>query len=133
MLSETELKSDDFLSKAIKKSYQGTLIPTIQGLMDTIESQRLKIETLTADNKILQNDISHQKELINSKEYRMALTIKEWIASIAESTIRNKVPSIVRKQVVNHLNVNVETEAEYDPYSGSRDPYYTSSADISWK
>lgn len=133
MLSETELKSEEFLVKAIKKSYQGTLIPSIMDLMDTIETQRLKIKELERDNAMLQNQVNHCNGLLNSSEYKMALTLKEWVSSVANSSVRSQTPSIVREQVIEHLNVNVDTEAEYDPYSGRCDPYYTSSAEVSWK
>lgn len=133
MLSETELKSEEFLTKAIKKSFHQMLIPTIQELMDTIETQRLKIEELERDNAMLQNQVNHCNGLLNSTEYKMALALKEWVTSVANGAVRSQTPPIIREQVIKHLNVNVDTEAEYDPYSGRRDPYYTSSAEVSWK
>ena len=133
MLSETELKSEEFLEKAIKKPYQGTLIPSIMDLMDTIETQRLKIEELERDITMLQNQVNHCNGLLNSSEYKMALTLKDWISSVANGIVRSQAPSIVREQVIKHLNVNVDTEAEYDPYSGRRDTDYVSSAEVSWK
>ena len=42
-----------------------------------------------------------------------------------------KTPSIVRKQVTKHLNVQVDASASYDPYSGLSDTYYNT--EISWK
>ena len=101
MLSYTDLSSEEFLSKGIKKSYQAILIPEIQQLIKTI-------------------DELHE-------------TIKKMMQSTAESVVDTKTPSIVREQVSKHMEVSIETEAEYDPYSGCRDPYYTSTAEVSWK
>lgn len=82
---------------------------------------------------MLQNQVNHCNGLLNSTEYKMALALKEWVTSVANGAVRSQTPPIIREQVIKHLNVNVDTEAEYDPYSGRRDPYYTSSAEVSWK
>ena len=43
MLSYTDLSSEEFLSKGIKKSYQAILIPEIQQLIKTIDELHEKL------------------------------------------------------------------------------------------
>ena len=81
----------------------------------------------------LQHEIRVRDAQLNTPEHEVALAIKKMMQSTAKNVVDSKTPSIVREQVTKHLDVSIETEAEYDPYSGRRDPYYTSSAEISWK
>ena len=47
MLSYTDLSSEEFLSKGIKKSYQAILIPEIQQLVKTIDELYEIIEKMS--------------------------------------------------------------------------------------
>lgn len=133
MLSYTDLSSEEFLSKGIKKSYQTLLIPEIQQMVKTINELHETIQKMSQKEEELQHEIEVRDAQLNTPEHEVALAIKKMMQSTAKNVVDSETPSIVRKQVTKHLDVSVETEAEYDPYSGSRDPYYTSSAEISWK
>lgn len=127
------LSSEEFLSKVIKKSYQSTLIPEIQQMVKTINELQETIQKMSEQQKELQHDIELRDAQLKTPEHEVALAIKKMMQSTAENIVEIKTPSIVRKQVTKHLNVQVDTSASYDPYSGSSDPYYNSSAEISWK
>lgn len=133
MLSYTDLSSEEFLSKGIKKSYQAMLIPEIQQMIKTIDELHETIQKMSQKEEELQHKIEVLNAQINTPEHEVALAIKKMMQSTAKNVVDSETPSIVRKQVTKHLDVSVETEAEYDPYSGCRDPYYTSTAEISWK
>lgn len=133
MLSYTDLSSEEFLSKGIKKSYQALLIPEIQQMVKTINELHETIQKMSQKEEELQHEIEVRDAQLNTPEHEVALAIKKMMQSTAKNVVDSETPSIVRKQVTKHLDVSVETEAEYEPYSGCRDPYYTSSAEISWK
>lgn len=133
MLSYTDLSSEEFLSKGIKKSYQALLIPEIQQMVKTINELHETIQKMSQKEEELQHEIEVRDAQLNTPEHEVALAIKKMMQSTAKYVVDSETPSIVRKQVTKHLDVSVETVAEYDPYSGCRDPYYTSSAEISWK
>ena len=133
MLSYSDLSSEEFLSKGIKKSYQAALIPEIQQMVKTINELRETIKKMSQKEEELQHEIEVRDAQLNTPEHEVALAIKKMMQSTAKNVVDSKTPSIVREQVTKHLGVSIETEAKHDPYSGSRDPYYTSSAEISWK
>ena len=133
MLSYTDLSSEEFLSKSIKKSYQAILIPEIQQLIKTIDELHETIQKMSQKEEELQHEIKVRDAQLKTPEHEVALAIKKMMQSTAETVVDTKTPSIVRKQVTKHMEVSVETEAEYDPYSGCRDPFYTSTAEVSWK
>ena len=133
MLSYTDLSSEEFLSKGIKKSYQAMLIPEIQQMIKTIDELHETIQKMSQKEEELQHEIEVRDAQLNTPEHEVALAIKKMMQSTVESVVDTKTPSIVRKQVTKHMEVSVETEAEYDPYSGSSSPYYTSNAKVSWK
>lgn len=133
MLSYTDLSSEEFLSKGIKKSYQALLIPEIQQMIKTINELHETIQKMSQKEEELQHEIEVRDAQLKTPEHEVALAIKKMMQSTAKNVVDSETPSIVRKQVTKHLDVSVETEAEYDPYSGCRDPYYTSTAEISWK
>lgn len=133
ILSYNDLKSEEFLSKSIKKSYQSAMIPEIQKMFKTINELQETIRNMSMKEKELQHEIEVRDAKLNTPEHKVALAIKNMMQSTAKNIVDSQTPSIVRKYVTKHLAVSVETEASYDPYSGSRDPYYTSSAEVSWK
>ena len=47
MLSYTDLSSEEFLTKGIKKSYQAMLIPEIQQLVKTIDELHETIQKMS--------------------------------------------------------------------------------------
>ena len=132
MLSYTNLSSEDFLAKGIKKSYQAKLIPEIQQLIKTIDELHETIQKMSQKEEELQHEIKVRDAQLNTPEHEVALAIKKMMQSTAEAVVDTKTPSIVRKQVTNHMEVSVETQAEYDPYSGCRNPFYVSTAEVSW-
>lgn len=127
------LSSEEFLSKVIKKSYQSTLIPEIQQMVKTINELQEIIQKMSEQQKELQHEVELRDAQLKTPEHEVALAIKKMMQLTAENMVEIKIPSIVRKQVTKHLNVEVDTNAFYDPYSGARDPYYNSNAEISWK
>ena len=133
MLSYTDLSSEEFLSKGIKKSYQAMLIPEIQQMIKTIDELHETIQKMSQKEEELQHEIKVRDAQLKTPEHEVALAIKKMMQSTAEAVVDTKTPSIVRKQVTKHMEVSVATEAEYDPYSGCRDPFYTSTAEVSWK
>lgn len=133
MLSYTDLSSEEFLSKGIKKSYQAMLIPEIQQMIKTINELHETIQKMSQKEEELQYEIEVRDAQLNTPEHEVALAIKKMMQSTTKNVVDSETPSIVRKQVTKHLDVSVETEAEYDPYSGCRDPFYTSTAEVSWK
>lgn len=133
MLSYTDLSSEEFLSKSIKKSYQAILVPEIQQLIKTIDELHETIQKMSQKEEELQHEIKVRDVQLKTPEHEVAIAIKKMMQSTAETVVDTKAPSIVRKQVTKHMEVSVATEAEYDPYSGCRDPFYTSTAKVSWK
>ena len=133
MLSYTDLSSEEFLSKGIKKSYQAMLIPEIQQLIKTIDELHETIQKMSQKEEELQHEIEVRDAQLNTPEHEVALAIKKMMQSTAEAIVDSKTPSIVRKQVTEHMEVSVETEAVYDPYDGCHFPHYTSNAEVSWE
>ena len=132
MLSYTDLLSEEFLSKSIKKSYQAMLIPEIQQMIKTIDELNETIQKMSQKEEELQHEIEVRDAQLNTPEHEVALAIKKMMQSTAETIVDSKTPSIVRKQVTKHMEVSVETEAVYDPYDGCHFPHYTSNAEVSW-
>ena len=132
MLSYTDLSSEEFLSKGIKKSYQAMLIPEIQRMIKTIDELHETIQKMSQKEEELQHEIEVRDAQLNTPEHEVALAIKKMMQSTAETIVDLKTPSIVRKQVTKHMEVSVETEAVYDPYDGCHFPHYTSNAEVSW-
>lgn len=133
MLSYTDLSSEEFLSKCIKKSYQAMLIPEIQRIVKAINELHETIQKMTQKEEELQHEIDVRDALLNTPEHEVALAIKKMMQLTSENVVDSKTPSIVRKQVTKHMEVSVETEAVYDPYDGCHYPHYTSNAEVSWK
>ena len=133
MLSYTDLSSEEFLSKGIKKSYQAILIPEIQQMIKTIDELHETIQKMSQKEEELQHEIEVRDAQLNTPEHEVALAIKKMMQSTAETIVDSKTPSIVRKQVTKHMEVSVETEAVYDPYDGCHFPHYASNAEVSWK
>ena len=132
MLSYTDLSSEEFLSKGIKKSYQAMLIPEIQRMIKTIDELHETIQKMSQKEEELRHEIEVRDAQLNTPEHEVALAIKKMMQSTAESVVDTKTPSIVREQVTKHMEVSVETEAVYDPYDGCHFPHYTSNAEVSW-
>ena len=132
MLSYTDLSSEEFLSKGIKKSYQAMLIPEIKQMIKTIDELNETIQKMSQKEEELQHEIEVRDAQLNTPEHEVALAIKKMMQSTAETIVDSKTPSIVRKQVTEHMEVSVETEAVYDPYDGCHFPHYTSNAEVSW-
>ena len=133
MLSYTDLSSEEFLSKGIKKSYQDMLIPEIQQMIKTIDELHETIQKMSQKEEELQHEIEVRDAQLNTPEHEVALAIKKMMQSTADTIVDSKTPSIVRKQVTKHMEVSVETEAVYDPYDGCHFPHYESNAEVSWK
>ena len=132
MLSYTDLSSEEFLSKGIKKSYQAMLIPKIKQMIKTIDELNETIQKMSQKEEELRHEIEVRDAQLNTPEHEVALAIKKMMQSTAESVVDTKTPSIVREQVTKHMEVSVETEAVYDPYDGCHFPHYTSNAEVSW-
>ena len=133
MLSYTDLSSEEFLSKGIKKSYQAMLIPEIQQMIKTIDELHETIQKMSQKEEELRHEIEVRDAQLNTPEHEVALAIKKMMQSTAETIVDSKTPSIVREQVTKHMEVSVETEAVYDPYDGCHFPHYESNAEVSWK
>lgn len=131
-ISYTDLSSEEFLSKGIKKSYQAMLIPEIQKMVKTIDELHETIQKMSQKEEELRHEIEVRDAQLNTPEHEVALAIKKMMQSTAETIVDSKTPSIVRKQVTKHMEVSVETEAVYDPYDGCHFPHYTSNAEVSW-
>lgn len=132
-ISYTDLSSEEFLSKGIKKSYQAMLIPEIQKMVKTIDELHETIQKMSQKEEELQHEIEVRDAQLNTPEHEAALAIKKMMQSTAETIVDSKTPSIVREQVTKHMEVSVETEAVYDPYDGCHFPHYESNAEVSWK
>ena len=131
-ISYTDLSSEEFLSKGIKKSYQAMLIPEIKQMIKTIDELHETIQKMSQKEEELQHEIEVRDAQLNTPEHEVALAIKKMMQSTAETIVNSKTPSIVRKQVTEHMEVSVETEAVYDPYDGCHFPHYASNAEVSW-
>lgn len=132
-ISYTDLSSEEFLSKGIKKSYQAMLIPEIQKMVKTIDELHETIQKMSQKEEELRHEIEVRDAQLNTPEHEVALAIKKIMQSTAETIVDSKTPSIVREQVTKHMEVSVETEAVYDPYDGCHFPHYASNAEVSWK
>lgn len=129
MLSYSELQSDEFLTKAIKKAYLPTLGEEIKEMIKTIESQQAKIQQLEAHQKELEQEITIRDAKLESPEHKVALAIKEMMHAEAVNTVVSRTPSIVRSQVTKHLHVDVDTCSYYE--DGAR--RYDSDSNIEWR
>lgn len=132
MLSYSELQSDECLSKMIKKAYVDTLGKEIKELIETIDIQRTKIEELEIHNNQLEQKIENYNIQLNSTEYKVALAIKGMMRMEAINTVESHTPSIVKKQVMKHLDIKTETKGYYEEYSGQTDHYHESSSSVEW-
>lgn len=128
MLSYSELQSEEYLAKAIKKSHLATLSQSIQEMIDTIETQRHKIEQLESQMKEMQQSIDAKDAQLHSPEHKVALAIKDMMRAEAITQVQARTPSIVRSQVKKHLHVNVDTCSYYED-GGRR---YDSDAQVEW-
>lgn len=129
----SQLSSEEFLSKVIKKSYQSVLIPEIQQMVKTINELQETIQKMSQKEKELQHEIELRDLQLNTPEHKVALAIKEMMQSTAKTVVNSEAPTIVREQVTKHMEVSVDTEGYYEEYSGQIDPYYKSTAAISWQ
>lgn len=77
MLSYTDLSSEEFLSKGIKKSYQAILIPEIQQLVKTIDELHETIQKMSQKEEELQHEIEVRDAQLNTPEHEVALAIKK--------------------------------------------------------
>lgn len=129
MLSYTDLQSDEFLSKAIKKAYLETLGDEIKEMIKTIESQRAKIQQLEGHQKELEQEIGVRDAQLNTPEHKVALAIKEMMHAEALGTVVTETPSIVRSQVTKHLAIDIDTCGYYE--DGAK--RYDSDATVEWR
>ncbi len=128
MLSYTVLQSDEFLAKAIKKAYLETLGDEIKEMIQTIESQRAKIQQLEEHQKELEQEIGVRDAQLNTPEHKVALAIKEMMHAEALGTVVTETPSIVRSQVTKHLAIDIDTCGYYE--DGAK--RYDSDATVEW-
>lgn len=128
MLSYSELQSEEYLAKAIKKSHLATLSQSIQEMIDTIETQRHKIEQVESQMKEMQQSIDAKDAQLHSPEHKVALAIKDMMRAEAITQVQARTPSIVRSQVEKHLHVNVDTCSYYE--DGAR--RYDSDTQVEW-
>ncbi len=132
MLSYSDLQSDEFLSKAIKKAYVEQLGSEIKKIIQTIESQCATIQQMVDHQKELEQEVEVRNAQLKSPEHKVALAIKEMMHAEAVNTVESRTPSIVRKQVSKHLEINVDTEGYYEEYSGQSEHYHESTATVEW-
>ena len=109
------------------------MIAVRQQVIKTIDELHETSQKMCQKEEELQHEIEVRDAQLKMPEHEVALAIKKMMQSTAETVVDTKTPSIVRKHVTKHMEVSVATEAEYDPYSGCRDPFYTSTAEVSWK
>lgn len=113
MLSYTDLSSEEFLSKGIKKSYQAILIPEIQQLIKTIDELHGTIQKMSQKEEELQHEIEVRDAQLNTPEHEVALAIKKMMQSTAESVVdtrhhllfANKLLSIWKYQLKQKQNM----------------------------
>mgnify|MGYP002515376745 FL=1 len=129
MLSYTDLQSDEFLSKAIKKAYLESLGSEIKEMIQTIESQCAKIQQLEGNQKALEQEIEARDAQLNTPEHKVALAIKEMMHAEALGTVVTETPSIVRSQVTKHLAIDIDTCGYYE--DGAK--RYDSDATVEWR
>lgn len=132
MLSYSELQTDECLSKMIKKAYKDSLGKEIKELIKTIQTQRTKINELEIHKNELEQKIENYNVQLNSPEYKVALAIKGMMRMEAINTVESHTPSIVKKQVMKHLDIKTETKGYYEEYSGQTDHYHESSSSVEW-
>ena len=111
--------SDEFLTKAFKKSYIEQLTDEVQKLVDKNESLVKIIESL---NTKLEKMTKYQEELehkVKSPEYECAIAIR----NMMQTTIQSQTPEIVKEQVLKHATVK----------STENDPFEYSYTEIGWE
>lgn len=128
MLSYVDLQSDEFLSKVIKKAYLESLGSEIKEMIQTIESQRAKIQQLEDRQKELEQEVGVRDAQLNTPEHKVALAIKEMMRAEAQATVEIETPSIVRSQVEQHLAIDIDTCGYYE--DGAK--RYDSDATVEW-
>ncbi len=128
MLSYSELQSEEYLAKAIKKSHLATLGQSIQEMIDTIEAQRMKLEQMNKQMEEMQHELDVKNMELKSPEHKLALAIKDMMRAEAINAVETRTPSIIRKQVTKHLYVDVDTCSYYE--DGAR--RYESESNVEW-
>ena len=129
MLSYSELQSNEFLAKSIKKTYISLLGESIKEMIQTIEAQQAKIQQLESQQKKFEQEIAIRDAKLQSPEHKVALAIKEMMHAEAVNTVESRTPSIVRSQVTKHLHVDVDTCSYYE--DGAR--RYDSDTNVDWR
>lgn len=129
MLSYSVLQSDEFLSKSIKKAYLELLGSSIKEMIQTIDSQRAKIQQMEEHQKELEQEISIRDAQLNTPEHKVALAIKEMMHAEALGTVVSETPSIVQSQVTKHLAIDIDTCGYYE--DGAK--RYDSDATVEWR
>lgn len=129
MLSYSVLQSDEFLSKSIKKAYLELLGSSIKEMIQTIDSQRAKIQQMEEHQKELEHEIDVRDAQLNTPEHKVALAIKEMMHAEALGTVVAETPSIVQSQVTKHLAIDIDTCGYYE--DGAK--RYDSDANVEWR
>lgn len=104
------------LQNMIKKAYSWELIQYIQDLEDRVMDLENKNYHLKNEAELKDLTITDQQKKLNSVDYRFGSALQEWMSSK------------IKKEVEEHLHVNVE--GYYEEYSGQRDHYHE--ATVSW-
>ena len=66
MFSYTDLSSEEFLSKGIKKSYQAMLIPEIKQMIKTIDELNETIQKMSQKEEELRHEIEVRDAQLNT-------------------------------------------------------------------
>ena len=107
----------DELVKMIKKNYVDSLSNDVLDMQREIERLRAEVMDLKARNESLKKTIENDKfNVENDPSYILGKAVAKYV----KDTIKNDVMK----------NLNVEVDAEWDPYSGQREYYHTT--EISW-
>ena len=107
----------DELVKMIKKNYVDSLSSDVLDMQREIERLRTEITDLKTRNESLKKTIENDKSNVeNDPSYILGKAVAKYVKDAIKADVMN--------------NLNVEVDAEWDPYSGQREHYHTTN--ISW-
>lgn len=107
----------------IKKPYRPAFMMEVMDMYDEIEKLRTQVKDLTTECDSL-------KQQVESPGYELAKAIEKYID---QTCVKDwQVPGIIHEEVDKYLRVNVSTDGYYEEYSGQREHYHKSTAEVYW-
>ena len=116
------MRTREELEKFVKKPYHNVVVEEILDAQNKLVAADVLVEQLQSENEQLKTELNALK---NSPHLALANAIGDYISKV---TLHN---SDIKKEVMSHLDIKVDTRQKYDPYSDSIEP--CSNVNMTWK